>query len=99
IHADTITLNETTIMVNGNARLATATGNVDADKTTLYAGGDLDIAAAGNIVNKSGAWQATGNATLQARSIDNHASNMLADQVLTVTTSSDGMLDNQAGTL
>lgn len=99
LQANAIALNETTITADGNAILAAAVGNVEADKVKLYAGGNLDIAAAGNIVNGGGAWQAAGNATLQANSIDNRAGNILANQALSLTTANGGLIDNQAGTL
>lgn len=99
MHADTIALHETTIAADGNATLQASTENVQTDKVTLYAGGDLDIAAAGRIVNKGGAWQAGENASLQAKDIDNRASGILANQALMLSTSDGGLLDNQAGTL
>ena len=99
MHADAIALHETTIAADGNATLKTSAGNVETDKVTLYAGGNLDIAAADRIINEGGAWQAGGNAALQARNIDNRAGGLLANQTLMLSTSDGGLLDNQAGTL
>lgn len=99
IQADAIALNETTIAADGNATITAATGDLGADKVNLYAGGNLDIAAAGKIDNAGGTWQAAGDATLQANSIQNRASSILANQALSLSTSNGGLLDNQAGTL
>lgn len=99
MQAGAITLNETTITADGNAMLAASTGNVEADKVQLYAGGNLDIAAADRIVNAGGAWQAVGNASLQARNIENRTGGIFASQALSLTTANGGLLDNQAGTL
>ncbi|GGI54704.1 two-partner secretion domain-containing protein [Oxalicibacterium solurbis] len=99
MHAHAISLNETTLTADGNAMLSASTDDVQADKSTLYAGGNLGIAAAERIVNADGVWQARGNVSLQTKSIDNRASSILANQALNMTTSSDGLLDNQAGTL
>ena len=99
IHAGDISLNETTLAADRNATLVASTGNVRADKATLYSEGDLSIAAADRVINADGVWQTGGNASLKAKSIDNHASRILANQALSMVTSNDGMLDNQAGTL
>lgn len=99
VQANTIALNETTITADGNATLGALTGNVDADKASLYAGGNLDIVAVDRIANAGGTWQAAGNATLEAKSIDNRASSILANQALSLQTSDGGLLDNRGGTL
>lgn len=99
MQADAISLDETTVTADGNAALAASSGDVKTSKATLYAGGVLNIAAADRIINAGGVWQAEGNASLQGKSIDNHASSILAGQALTMVTSPEGILDNQAGTL
>lgn len=102
LRSRSIVLTDTTLTTDSNAVLTASTGNLSANNVNVYAGGNLTVGAAGQIVNAGGTWQAVKNVVLNGRDIDNRDGEILANQVLTVTTTGgpvNGLLDNRGGML